>query len=134
MVMKKFFVGVKAIIYDEARGVLLLKHEKGFWDVPGGRIDGNETIEQTMAREIAEELPGASLKQLGNLKNAFRLQKDIVDDTSLVLLYYMVEVDLSGEIKLSDEHIEYMWVNSMESMPDLSWNPEVLKILSDILN
>lgn len=131
--MKKFFVGVKAIIYDEARGVLLLKHEKGFWDVPGGRIDDNETIEQTLGREISEELPGACLKQLGELKNAFRLQKDILDDTSLVLLYYIVEVELPGEIKLSDEHIEYIWVKNREQIPDLSWNPEVLNILKDIL-
>ena len=131
--MKKFFVGIKAIIYDETRGVLLLKHEKGFWDVPGGRMDGNETIEQTLTREITEELPGATLKSLGKLQNAFRLQKDIVDDTSLVLLYYLVEVNLPSDIKLSDEHIEYIWLNNMKSAPDLSWNPEVMKILSGLL-
>lgn len=131
--MKKFFVGVKGIIYDEPRGVLLLKHEKGFWDVPGGRIDGDETIEQTLAREVAEELPGATLKSVYKLENAFRLQKDIVDDTSLVLLYYLVEVNLPSEIKLSDEHTDYLWVKTRQEIPDLSWNPEVLNILENIL-
>ncbi len=131
--MKKFFVGVKAIIYVPGQGVLLLKHEKGFWDVPGGRIDGDETIQQTLTREVSEELPGATLKSIDKLENAFRLQKDIVDDTSLVLLYYLVEVNLPNEIELSDEHTEYLWVKNRQQIPDLSWNVEVLNILENIL-
>lgn len=133
MSMKKFFVGVKGIIYVPGQGVLLLKHEKGFWDVPGGRIDGEETIHQTLAREIAEELPGATLRKVVKLENAYRLPKDVVDDTSLVLLYYLVEIDLPSEVKLSDEHVDYLWVKTRQQIPDLSWNPQVLNILENIL-
>lgn len=131
--MKKFYVGVKAIIVDRDKGILLLKHAKGFWDVPGGRIDENETIQQTLAREISEELPGAKLEHIKKLESAFRLQKDIDEDVSLVLLYHTVNVVLPSQIVLSDEHTEYLWVNDIRAIPDLSWNQEVQSIIKNTL-
>ncbi len=62
--MKKFYVGVKAIIHDEKRGFLLLKHNEGHYDIPGGRIDGSDDFEQTIRRELAEEVPGTELKEV----------------------------------------------------------------------
>jgi 8-oxo-dGTP pyrophosphatase MutT (NUDIX family) len=55
--MKKFYVGCKGLIRDKGRGILLLHREYksgDFWDVPGGRIDEDEDIEQTLIRELNE--------------------------------------------------------------------------------
>ena len=133
--MKKFFVGVKGIVKDE-RGYLLLHRDYksgNYWDIPGGRIDGNEDFEDTLKRELAEELPGITISALKELQGAFRLQKDIEGDTSLVLLYFLVEAKLPETIILSEEHESYLFVNSVKEVPTEGLNPEISTILHNLM-
>lgn len=49
------------LISENEKGeILLVKRKdnpkKGYWDVPGGFVDINETLEESMRREIKEEL------------------------------------------------------------------------------
>ena len=132
MTMKKFYVGVKAIIKEE-RGYLVLKATKGHWDIPGGRMDGDENFEQTIRREVSEELPGAEVTSVNNLQGAFRLPKYIDGDTSLVLLYFLVDAKLPKEVKLSEEHESYVWINGAEDLPE-GLNPEIDRILQNLLS
>lgn len=52
-------VCVGAIIIDRQRRVLLVERGRGAaigqWSVPGGRVEPGETLEQAVAREVAEE-------------------------------------------------------------------------------
>ena len=52
-------VGVGAVILNDKNEVLLLQRnkepEKGFWSIPGGAVEFNETIEDALIREIKEE-------------------------------------------------------------------------------
>lgn len=109
--MKHFFVGIKAVIIKDGN-ILLLKDSSrpDFWDVPGGRIDEDETIQQALLRELREELPSHSNPRIGKLLNAYRIPGSIKDNLGLVLLFYKVDVDFEGEITLSDEHTEYAWL------------------------
>jgi len=47
------------IVYPQQDKILLIKRDtlpfKGFWALPGGRMDINETVEQTCIREVKEE-------------------------------------------------------------------------------
>ncbi len=57
-----------AVILINKKGEILLVKRKtdpkrGWWDLPGGFVDPNETIEQSMHREIKEEL-GIEVKNL----------------------------------------------------------------------
>ncbi len=130
--MKKFYVGVKGIVQDPEKGVLLLRDPR-IIDVPGGRIDGDENFQQTLTREMSEELPGSKLVRIGELLGASRVPKDIDGDTSLVLVFYRVEVELPEPIQLSDEHDSYMWVNNIESLPE-GMNPDLREILEKLLS
>lgn len=131
MSMKKFYVGVKAIIKED-RGYLLLKATKGHMDIPGGRMDDDENFEQTIRREVAEELAGAEVISVNELQGAFRLPKDIDGDTSLVLLYFLVEAKLPNNVVLSNEHEGCVWVNSVGDLPE-DLNPEIDRILRSLL-
>lgn len=50
---------VGAIVIDDEARLLLVKRGRGAavgqWSVPGGRVEGGETLEQAVKREVAEE-------------------------------------------------------------------------------
>jgi len=52
-------VAVGAIVFDEQGRVLLVERARppgvGLWTVPGGRLEGAETLAQAVAREVREE-------------------------------------------------------------------------------
>ena len=50
----KYPVSVKAKIIDSGR-ILLVKNERGEWDLPGGKIEANDSVEFTVVKEIKEE-------------------------------------------------------------------------------
>lgn len=111
--MKNFFVGVKGVIFDSENRILVIKRSgpKGFWELPGGRIDDDETIKETLKRELKEELPNIKLIKIGSIINAHRTDFDLKDNLGLVLLFYVVEAEFKGEITLSEEHADYKWVS-----------------------
>lgn len=117
MSMKKFYVGVKAVIQDE-RGILLIKHMNGFWDMPGGRIDDNEDFETALRRELSEELAGSTVKFIGEQLGAARVHRDIKDDISLVLIFFKVGIDIPEGTLMGDEHTEHLWITSLEQIPE----------------
>lgn len=50
-----FSISVKGVVIDSRDRVLLLKNERDEWELPGGRIEIDETPEECVAREIVEE-------------------------------------------------------------------------------
>ena len=117
---KRFFVGVKGVIIKDGK-VLLIKANKQIegrdhWEVPGGRIDSDETIEQALRRELSEEVPNIRDVTVGEILHAHRIDRDVADDTSLVLIFYKVDAEFDGELQLSEEHTEYRWVTCDEAL------------------
>ena len=113
--MKEFQVGVKGVIVVDGR-VLLLKRQNRwsgiFWELPGGRIEGEEAIEETLQRELREEVPSIAQATIGELLHAARVPtKD--DSVGLILLYYRVLAALDAVV-LSDEHIGYTWASAAD--------------------
>ncbi|MFC8042837.1 NUDIX domain-containing protein [Nocardia sp. NPDC057353] len=49
-----YSVSIKGVVVRDGQ-VLLLKNEREEWELPGGRIEPNETPEECVAREISEE-------------------------------------------------------------------------------
>ncbi len=113
---KLFNVGIKAIIKRDDK-VLIVHNTKDFWEVPGGRMDGDETIEQALKRELYEEIVNLQSFTIGELVYAVRVHKDIKKNVSLVLIFYRVEADFTGDgPKLSPEHDEYRWATKEEAL------------------
>lgn len=48
-------VSVKGIVYDDG-GIWLRKNERDEWELPGGRLEVDEQPEETVVRELKEEL------------------------------------------------------------------------------
>jgi 8-oxo-dGTP pyrophosphatase MutT (NUDIX family) len=47
-------VGVGAILHGP-RGLLLGRHHRGTWELPGGTVEPGESLQETVVRELAEE-------------------------------------------------------------------------------
>jgi len=50
-------ISLKALIYNDAGQILVVKEiDRPFWDLPGGGMDYDETIESSLKRELHEEV------------------------------------------------------------------------------
>ena len=107
--IRQFDIGVKAIIKIDDTFLLLKKED--FWDTPGGRVDDNESLEETLRRELAEELPGIVVKNIGRVLHATRLDGLLFGDHGLCLIWFAVEADFPQGVQLSNEHESYRWCN-----------------------
>ncbi len=114
--MKTFFVGVKGVIVSNNKVLILQKNgEGGFWEVPGGRVDADESLDQTLVRELQEEVPNIQNVKVGRVLDAYRLHKDIEDNISLTLIFFKVEADFDGDPQISEEHQAWQWVTKEQA-------------------
>jgi len=110
-----FFLGVKALIINESHELLVLKNHKGFWDLPGGRVAKGETLEETLARELSEEV-GIKINNAFYLGTALSNIRITIGNLNagLIIRLYHVTAPSTEAIVLSDEHISFHWL-PMES-------------------
>lgn len=136
--IKDCHVGIKGIVcVDDA--CLVLQNGSGadaYWDVPGGRVDDDESLLETLTRELREELPSIKEFSIGEVVGAYRLPKNIVDNHGLVLIFYKVDAE-SFEVTLSNEHTGYRWV-TRETVSELLNSPisitsEMYSYISEVL-
>jgi 8-oxo-dGTP diphosphatase len=60
MAEQQFWIGVHGVIEERGKILVLRRassmiYKPGAWDLPGGHLNANETFEEGLAREIAEE-------------------------------------------------------------------------------
>lgn len=114
LVSRTFYVGAKGLIV-RANHVLILG-DRGFRDLPGGRIDGDENPIEALARELDEELPGITEIQIGPLIGWHRPIDFDDPEHGLFLVIFHVEARLPDPIVLSHEHDRADWVPLPEAM------------------
>ncbi len=111
--------------------VLLVKRGntpwRGYWDVPGGFCEAHETPEETVLREIGEELRISVriMQYHGSWIGNYRGPDSDGDDRTLLCIYFLVE-PTDSEIKLEpneSEVIEARWFSKGE-MPNKIGFPE----------
>lgn len=122
----KFQLGIKALIKNSENKILLLKvNEKtlraytgeAYWDIPGGRIQKGSTVEETLRREVKEEI---KISKIDNIKKLDMVISNIRipvknDNFGLILAIYTCSIPENSQIVLSDEHTEYAWFSPAEA-------------------
>ena len=106
----KFPISIKVIIVDDNK-ILCLKNERNEWDLPGGKLNFKENIEECLIREVKEET-NLSIKNLKILK-PFNLK---FNDVPVFILVYSAEISCDSSIQVSYEHSEYNFFSKTEIM------------------
>jgi 8-oxo-dGTP diphosphatase len=122
MAHKLFHVGVKALITDSSGKILLFKTPPwddmpAYWDLPGGRIEDNQTAEDALRREILEETGITNVTNIAYYSaciSNIEIPVSEAEKVGLVLFAYTVDVPDGVAIQLSDEHTDYEWVERSE--------------------
>jgi 8-oxo-dGTP diphosphatase len=127
----KLQVGVKALIKNDQGKYLLLKRAQAMtneiephWDIPGGRIEPEESLHDALQREIAEET-GLTLSALPRLLEA---QDIFVTAADLHVVRLTYEMDGAGEATFSDEHQEAAWM-TLDEAKQVNLDPYLRKVL-----
>jgi len=124
-----------AIIPFPEGKILLVKRDtvpfKGYWALPGGRMDPGETVEQTIVRECKEEtgLDVEIVRKIGEY-----VEKGVKDEVEYE--YYptcfLVKV-VGGEIKRQEGEIQEIRLFRLQRMPNqLAF--EHIKMIEDYMN
>jgi 8-oxo-dGTP diphosphatase len=118
--MKKFTGKTStAILPYPGNNILLIKRNtipfKGYWALPGGRMDPGEIIEQTIIREVKEEtgLDVTIVRKIGEY-----VEKGVKDEVEYE--YYptcfLVKPD-GGEIKKQESEIQEINLFNLSELP-----------------
>ena len=106
-------VGVGAFIFDGPRLLVIQRGRPpadGLWSVPGGRLDGGETLAQAVAREVREET-GLSV-EVGPFVCVI---ERFGDDFHFVILDYLARVvPTSGPLAPGTDAADARWVTDAE--------------------
>jgi ADP-ribose pyrophosphatase YjhB (NUDIX family) len=94
-------VSVKAVIDVRGR-IPLLRNERDEWELPGGKLEVGETLEDTVRREVREEL-GLAIE---NLDLAHAWVYPITSDRHVLVIAYTAPYHGSDTPRLTHEHKE----------------------------
>lgn len=123
---KPYIISVYATIRNYKGEFLLLKRSKdsitnpGKWDLPGGKLEREEILEEAVVREVREEteitiVPG---------KIAGYVTFELPEKRVIAIVYdggYVI-----SDVKLSHEHTEYSWT-SLEKILEMNTLPTYFK-------
>jgi 8-oxo-dGTP pyrophosphatase MutT (NUDIX family) len=115
-----FHLGIKALIRSQTGEVLLMQAnpanlkgtQKGYWDLPGGRVQKGDSVEDTLKREVFEE---TAIREISDIQpvnmvlSNLRIPMSNDESVGLILSIYTVAVPNNAKIVLSDEHVMYEW-------------------------
>ncbi len=115
------FVGrtTVAIVEFPDRRILLIKRRtipfKGYWALPGGRVEAGETVEQTVVREVKEEtgLDVEIIRKIGEYRE--KGFKDEVEYDYSPACFLVKPV--GGEIRRQESEIEEIELANLEEIP-----------------
>ena len=102
---------VAAVIKKDDRYLLAKRNKDKYmglkWEFPGGKVEGNETFEEALSREILEEL-NVNIE----IHNKVAEEKYQDSEINIILHYFMCSL-LNEDIVLS-EHEAIEWVKKEE--------------------
>lgn len=118
--MKKTVKVVGAVSINEQGEILcalrsLKMSHPNLWEFPGGKIEEGESPEESLIREIKEEL--------GCMVEVYELIKDVVHEYPNIIVHLLTyKTKIVEGTPTAKEHAELKWM-PLEELPSLQWAP-----------
>jgi 8-oxo-dGTP diphosphatase len=108
-------VSIDAVIAKDNKLLLIkrgLNPFKDFWALPGGYVSWDESVEDTVKREIKEEtnLDVSNIKLIGVYSLPERHPKQVIN------IAFLAE-KVKGYVKVGDDALDFKWF-SLDQLPD----------------
>lgn len=121
---------VAAIITDKDGRILIARKKKGkslegYWEFPGGKIEDGESPEESLVRELKEEMD-IDIKVV----EYFAENIHNYDETTIRLIAFFAELQ-KGNITLKD-HDMYNWVD-INDLKDFCFAPADIPLVEKLL-
>ena len=122
-----------AVIIQNNKLLLLKRNEepyKGTWDLPGGYLDGQESPQDAIRREMREEL-GVYVKEETFIKTVSGSGKWGNKVFPVISFFYLVDIG-DQKIKLNKENSKLKWIAIKDlHSEDIAWdtNKEIVKYI-----
>jgi 8-oxo-dGTP pyrophosphatase MutT (NUDIX family) len=123
--MKKIIVVSGPVIVQDHKVLLDIQGEDTFWKFCGGKIAGNETLEQTAIRRAKEEL-GIDIKITNSQPYIYHTKK-VIGEMSIYVEVAHFLASFSGNINPGSDVAKWEWLDIDNLSDDLA--PSVLPTL-----
>jgi 8-oxo-dGTP diphosphatase len=136
MINHVYGLAVRVLLTDENGKILILKRSTdsktnpGKWELPGGKVDQDESFDHALTREVYEE---TKLKiTLDHVVGAAEQNLHIIRAVHIIMSGNVVE----GELTLSSEHEGYAWVylENLSNYELADWLEDYVMNENNILN
>ena len=110
-----FRIAAKSFIIEDNKLLIIKRRpndvqKPSIWEIPGGRLELGEDPNQGLIRETKEETNlDIEIKKPLNVKHFTR-----DDGQKITMLIFLCQA-LNQDVKLSEEHTEYEWINLDEA-------------------
>jgi len=116
-----------AVVYclDNEPIFLLLQNtlKKTYWEFPKGKIEENDSVEDTVKREVEEETGLRNLQIIPGFKHEiswfFKLQGQLIRKKAVYLLVRISDND-KDSVKISNEHQKFAWMNIEQARKEIN--------------
>jgi bis(5'-nucleosidyl)-tetraphosphatase len=106
---------------DSTIEYLLLHYPTGHWDLPKGKIEAGETKHQAALRELKEETGLTATIGDGFEQSLHYNFTDFKGNQAHKTVYFFIARAHGTQVTLSDEHINYAWLNYEQALKKLTY-------------
>lgn len=132
---KKLELVGRALIKKKNKYLVVKRSAKslfpGTWELPGGKLDSFELLNESLKREVFEETGFLVDIKKPALQISSRIATEITyEGTTFIVVINEASIK-SGKIRLSEEHDDYKWVTKKEILK-LNLTPQIKLPLNEI--
>ena len=103
------------------RNRAISQRDKDYWDLPKGHIEKGEQEARTVRREVFEETGLKDIRFVKGFRQTIKYFFKFKGETIFKMVVFYLAETKTKEIKISSEHIGYLWLPCREAVEQLTF-------------